>query len=670
MMDIVSLFFPAGKCQGYPLLPLFVLLSSAVPFAKAQCGSLITYRQHEILLSSAPACLQNGCGVPSPAESMSSICPLSSPCSVLWEIMRVNWQPDWCGQAASLCPGDVACRIWSWPILNATAACSATPNDWLFSATNTGGCCAAGDEPFMLSDWVALLCNGSAWREPFVYYGGMAPLDWAEWIEPWNWTVSPRDDALIQHCPSSASMLASFAEENLISLGEIILQTALYWMFLQFNFRFNILNRLAMRQVHRWERSLVGGVLAGISVVVSNFLTAVQWSLTPGYSNIPIGYLGLLLCARPSAIGLLCFLDMLLSDWLARKIAGLRTRFHPREAADPIRDNADRHVHGLPDSPGEGRAKQFLANLAMTMAVAEVIIQISSLYSLYKTAVEGGHKGFYQPEALTPFWRGHEALWMYAGALLHCIFSWFSFFSLVACAVVQAYRIWIFDHLSGHLMVAMGYQRRKKTINRLVDAIKKASKKKKRPRQQQQQQQQQQESGQTEAQTSAGTQQQKQEQDSGQTQGQRPTETKEENPPPVAASYDPNFRATEGPDLPEQPTWVGRVFATWPFSAIFKRLEKMALRAEQRQRPSRQALELISKALRRFENGTLSVTFLCVIVNYISQWIFWAGFVESQGDRWCPPKYDLKLLIWFALTFIALVFSIIFSKNPPPGAQA
>ena len=78
------------------------------------------------------------------------------------------------------------CRV-SHPRLNATAACEVIPHEYLFSsAAANEACCVAGDQPLLLADWANSLCNGSEWRAPFDYYGGMAREGWEQWLETWN----------------------------------------------------------------------------------------------------------------------------------------------------------------------------------------------------------------------------------------------------------------------------------------------------------------------------------------------------------------------------------------------------------------------------------------------------------------------------------------------------
>ena len=174
-----------GHRLGLILITLLVVpLLPVTTASQSKCGSLITFRQYEALLAQDQStCFRDGCLDSLPATLMSSQCPQGLPCFVLWDILRNEWQRDWCAS----CPDDEACRIRGWPVLNATAACGTIPDSWLFGPN--GQCCGLDDGPFLLSAWLGSLCNGTQWRAPFNHYGGMAKADWEEWIEPWNWTV-------------------------------------------------------------------------------------------------------------------------------------------------------------------------------------------------------------------------------------------------------------------------------------------------------------------------------------------------------------------------------------------------------------------------------------------------------------------------------------------------
>jgi hypothetical protein len=152
------------------ILSLILLLAASTDGKATSCGALITYNQFSKVLESAPKCFQSGCGG-SNLTTMSSSCASQSACFPLWRIFNQEYQQPWC----ETCPGDVACRISGWPVLNATTACNMSPNVWLFG----NGCCTNGNEPLDLSTWVQTICN-TTWRDQFEYYDGMAQQDWLQ----------------------------------------------------------------------------------------------------------------------------------------------------------------------------------------------------------------------------------------------------------------------------------------------------------------------------------------------------------------------------------------------------------------------------------------------------------------------------------------------------------
>ena len=200
------------------LLLLFLCQSRLFAAAQDTCGSLITYRQYSTELEAAPQCFIDGCTSQTKPASMSDVCPQGHACSELWNLISDKYQQDWC----SSCTQDVACRISGWPILNASALCDTAPNTWIFGTT--GSCCTTGNEPFELAEWIGTMCNGSEWRKPFEYYGGMAQLDWEEWLLPWNWTVRAENASTIfvqvqpSHCSRTPLALLAFAAENILFL--------------------------------------------------------------------------------------------------------------------------------------------------------------------------------------------------------------------------------------------------------------------------------------------------------------------------------------------------------------------------------------------------------------------------------------------------------------------
>jgi hypothetical protein len=636
------------SCKSHNLLPLWLQIlfaffsSISVTHAQNHCGSLITYRQYGVLLEQAPLCFRNGCDDPKPSGSMSSTCASNSACYPLWEVLRKEWQDDWC----SACGGDIACRIPGWPILNSTAACDVSPSQWLFSAA--GPCCATGEEPFQLAEWIGGLCNGSQWRTPFESYGGMAQSDWAEWIEPWNWTVRRENtstgNSTFDDCKTSYATLAAMGIDNAVSIGSSSAEILVAWLILIFLAKSRDDDKpfvLAFRdEVKTWPWALVGGLGSGFGYILSNFATAIIWNrYYPGYQNMETGYVGLALCARPSVLGFLCFLG-LFSKPVSRRIDRWRTR--TMRTPDP---NAD----------GEHIARQLLANWAFTLAVGELFVQISGYYSLLVTTTEGRRRGFYRVGSLIPFWRGSEAQRMYAGAMVHCIFFFLSVISLLVSTYVHARTAKFQKRLSrrkrvNRLLSSLGtyyldqegnahlyeqINRKQRIVEDLVTAME----------------------GRTRSRDSRYPKLAKAVRGTKATLGRvaswvlRHSRTNAPTPPSHQGIIDNII-----PDpVPVPLTRRGRILSSWPFSIILLSLVKLttSVRAEQSQRdaekyqrsqpPSRAAYDILVDRANRlaaqdqdklsWRFWLLGIVFGCVSVNYISQWCFWSGYVQSSGDR-------------------------------------
>lgn len=297
----------------------------------------------------------------------------------------------------------------------------------------------------------------------------MARDDWVEWLQPWNWTVhmqngtgAAADRNLTQVvCDSAKAMQAAFAIDNFVSLGEAALELFVFWLCCICAWN------VAMSEVKSMRRSLVAGLVTGGLYLVSNFATSIMWDLKPGYSHIPRGFVGLLLCARPSFLGFLSLFSIAGRGRVARSIPSdgeaLR-RQRERSWLNRTRVKAWRRSFGTflrKFERGEGRnrpvtdedladgketAKQLLAGFALTISVSELVIQVSSVYSIFKTATVGGSRGFFSRYALLPFYEGYSASLMYDGALLHCVFLFPSTLGLVLIAWSHAketqYREW------------------------------------------------------------------------------------------------------------------------------------------------------------------------------------------------------------------------------------
>ncbi|KAF2001293.1 hypothetical protein P154DRAFT_619610 [Amniculicola lignicola CBS 123094] len=434
----------------YPLI--FSLL---IPSATSQCGSLVTYRQHADLLQTAPKCLHDGCSPGKNASSISSVCPSSSPCSPYWNLFveQFDQKNSWC----STCSSDLACRIRGWPVMNATTMCETTTNTLIFGEQE-GGCCVDGNEPFELAEWTGNLCNGSEWRQPFDICGGMACLDWHDWIMPWNWTVMnenvPREE---QKCTRPSYYLATYAAEHFLYVvfGVIFVFARLwrarkraeghptrYILLSLMRFRWRSYRQYGntveeidpnrerdplrpnTKEKLRWAYP-VGVGIAGAGLQLGlDFLAAYRIKSQPGYHHISLHLLAFLFSCRPRLTWLPCVLALISRSQLSRWFGFLE------------------------ESDGYWAAKLILSAVAVTSAVTEAVTQLFGAYFFFRTTIVGREREFYLIHHLRPKIHGKEARRMYLGALfwvILCIpllFFWF----LIAAFFGSLYHI-----VSGYL---------------------------------------------------------------------------------------------------------------------------------------------------------------------------------------------------------------------------
>jgi hypothetical protein len=400
---------------------LLLLLSYLHVQVAAQCGSLVTYRQHANLLESAPRCLRDGCSQEKSNNTIASQCPATAPCSTYWNMFvhQFDHQHAWCSD----CSSDLACRITGWPVMNATAMCESTPNQMLFGQ---GGCCSQGDEPFELAKWTGTMCNGSEWRAEFDDCGGMACLDWREWVMPWNWTVQntalPPDQ---QDCTAPSKYLAVYAAEHFFWLlatfavgffrlriarheeahERNVLRYLLIYVSTRVKFTQNrkeVLKekllpgedlRPAVTDALKWGFPVIMGVfMAGLQLAF-NFLVAGVMRRNQGYREVPLATLALLFCCRPRLSWLSCLLALFPKHWLVNWF-----KFKP-------------------DGDGLWAARLVLSSVAVSAAVTEAIMQLLGSYFLGTAANVARKRGFYANHHLRPMQWGRDAHRMYWGAL-------------------------------------------------------------------------------------------------------------------------------------------------------------------------------------------------------------------------------------------------------------
>lgn len=387
------------KFCGYLFLLIVIQLIQLVRCDSAGCGSLVTYRQYTVLLDQAPQCYRHGCGAGNASlTTISSSYSSDAPCYSLWKIISNRFHSDWCES----CPQrDVACRLQGWPILNTTSMCQFVPNDWIFYTD--GVCCNSGTEPFEIAKWIGRMCD-ETWRDPFKFYGGMAKEDWEEWVQPWNWTVRPlnstnQPDPQAQ-CSGASSYLWHFAIDIILNLIEVVAEASVkYWLYKLRNKtpkKKNLFSKLfcipnkerESLQAKLWNRlpfakrldldlDLIQwffvGIMHAVSIIVSTYWWAAIVHNTVGYQHVPIVRLTLLYTARPRMPWMACLLILI--------------------------------------------SHEAFVNAALSVALAEWILQLVGLYVFFSTTNTGRLRDFYRHNQLEPYWRGFDAHVMYSGTM-------------------------------------------------------------------------------------------------------------------------------------------------------------------------------------------------------------------------------------------------------------
>lgn len=405
-------------------------------------GYLITYNQYPSLLDTAPPCFLNGCGS-NPLDSMSTNCNASASCYPLWSILNSEYQQqnNWCDRAK----GDPACRIPGWPVMNASAVCDASSQSstWLFDGKT--GCCSS--EPIQLATWVESMCNGS-YQSLFSYFDGMALSDWEQYILPWNWTVQAQNSSgvIVQQptCPAIPRYLGLFVIENLFFLLFVALLTWLKLRWLKgkdngdvwvekLSKLFDPFTRMKknIAKFFKSSSASVGQVITSALLaifmaslqLVSNVASAYIIKNQPGYSHVPAPLLTLLFCARPRLGFLACLFSLFKNEWIEKHFAIKQ----PRNVL---------------------RAQRSIAEIALSSAASEIIMQCLAAYSLGRATHVGVRRGFYYVGHLWPYWRGKHARILYLGALFWLIACTFILFVWLAVFITQVMFLTATDKLS------------------------------------------------------------------------------------------------------------------------------------------------------------------------------------------------------------------------------
>jgi len=406
---------------------IFLLQTVRIAANATSTGYLITYNQYPAVLDTAPPCFINGCGS-GPVDSMSTNCNSSASCYPLWSMLNTEYQQqnNWCSKAK----GDTACRIPGWPVMNASAVCDASSQSstWLFNGKT--GCCSS--QPVQLAIWMESMCNGS-YLSLFSDYNDMAREDWEQYLLPWNWTVQALNSTGVvvsqPTCPKTPLYLGSFVIENLFFLlfiafltwaklrwlqgedhGEgwvqnvqklAVLITPFTWTKDRIVNLFRIFFKGNGEGVDKAVTSAMLALFMASLQLVSNLISAYIIKSHPGYGHIPLPLLMLLFCARPRLAFLACLFSLLPNKWII-------------------------HLFKIRDPRRELRAQRTIAEIALSSAASEIIMQGLASYSLGRAAHVGAQKRFYYVGHLWPYWRGKDARILYLGAL----------FWLIACVVI------------------------------------------------------------------------------------------------------------------------------------------------------------------------------------------------------------------------------------------
>ncbi|KAF2489951.1 hypothetical protein BU16DRAFT_544294 [Lophium mytilinum] len=220
----------------------------------------------------------------------------------------------------------------------------------------------------------------------------MAKDDWAEWIQPWNWTVQARNStsdvqkaSKAVKCQHPSRYIGLLFVDNFAAVLGIILLGLFKSLAISRSAqdRRNLVWRfLASKPGPVTQSILMGFVTAGINVVM-NFANAYKIHHYSGYHHVPLVRLWLLFCSRPTL------------NWL------------------PV-------VLGLPFSGlfQNIHARDTWLDIASTAAISELLMQGFGTFTFWNATHLGVKRHFYLRNTLRQFWHGTNAHQMYIGSLL------------------------------------------------------------------------------------------------------------------------------------------------------------------------------------------------------------------------------------------------------------
>ena len=207
------------------------------------------------------------------------------------------------------------------------------------------------------------------------------------------------------HCFGPSATLITLMIQDVVELLAFIVVTCIVRRLRKF---------LHPSDVKRRFASIVAGLTSALTVLAGNLVAAYLIGRSHGYQDVPKGELMLLLNSQPGVFMLLCTLG---GVYILSKVN--RQADTPAEA----RDSREQDKFG-----------QYLASVTCSNAITAAIMQTMSAVYIFRAARAGDRKGFYHAGNSTPFWRGVPAQYMYAGALLWTIMYFFTMITLVAFA--------------------------------------------------------------------------------------------------------------------------------------------------------------------------------------------------------------------------------------------
>ncbi|KAI4166266.1 MAG: hypothetical protein LQ342_000155 [Letrouitia transgressa] len=224
----------------------------------------------------------------------------------------------------------------------------------------------------------------------------MAQEDWAEWIEPWSWTVEAKNTSTKNiaqpSCASTSTMLSGFAIDNASEVAALIIGTIITLCLVQ--------RERSDFKKYYWYIAVAEGIFNAVLWLVSNLITAHFIQRATGYQDVPREELMLLFCTRPSILMALSVLTLLIP--LFEKWGPFDTE---QSQLKTIRRKSN-------------EVRQYLAQAVLSNLIYAALVQILAAVYIFKAANAGRLKDFYHVGNLTPYWRGVPTQIMYAGAIL------------------------------------------------------------------------------------------------------------------------------------------------------------------------------------------------------------------------------------------------------------